>query len=355
LIGVDETIERRQGAKIKAKGRYRDAVRSTERQLVKCFGLKWVCMMLMVPLPWSQRAWALPFLTVLAPSEHANTKGGKRHKTTVDWTIQMMKLVCRWLNRPWVLVGDGSYSCVRLALACRKMDVTLISRLRLDARLYDFPEPVPQGKRGPKPKKGNRLASLKSLVDDEDQHWQEQEVGWYGGERKSMRLLSGVCLWHTPGQLPVPIRWVLVVDPEGKARTEAFFSTDPELSSQQIVEWFVLRWNVEVTFEEGRRHLGLETQRQWSELAVARTTPALLGLFSLNCLMANRLSKVMPLTAGSTAWYRKEEATFSDVLAFVRRAIWSAKYFENSKIGDDRVIFRAHQWEALLDQLASAA
>jgi hypothetical protein len=143
------------------------------------------------------------------------------------------------------------------------------------------------------------------------------------------------------------------VDPTGKTRSEAFFSTDPNLIPETIVEWFVLRWNVAVTFEEGRRHLGLETQRQWSDKAIARTTPALLGLFSLVCLMAYRLLDVMQLPLQSTAWYLKQEATFSDVLAFVRRAIWAGKYLDKSISPPDQVVFHLTEWEILLDQLAS--
>jgi len=144
-----------------------------------------------------------------------------------------------------------------------------------------------------------------------------------------------------------------VVDPEGHVPPGAFFSTDLALAPAQIVAWFVLRWHVEVTFEEGRRHLGVETQRQWSEQAIARTTPALFGLFSLVCVMAYRLTAVTALGARSTAWYMKEHVTFSDVLAFVRRALWAGKYFNKSPLRDDQVILSANDWEVLLDQLAS--
>jgi hypothetical protein len=354
LIGVDETIERRSGRRIKAKGCYRDAVRSTQKVCVKCFGLKWISMMLIVPVPWSGRCWALPFLTVLAPSKRANEKAQKRHKTTVNWTVQMVKGVARWLGRrAWVLLGDGSYACVELAWACLGQQVTLVSRLRLDARLYEFPAPVAAGRRGPKPKKGKKLPALKTRLEEAQMEGHRATVAWYGGERKPVRLLTGVCLWHTPGERPLPIRWVLVVDPTAKARSEAFFSTDPNLIPETIVECFVLRWNVEVTFEEGPRHLGLETQRQWSDKAIARTTPALLGLFSLVCLMAYRLLDLMQLPLQSTAWYLKQEATFSDVLAFVRRAIWAGKYLDNSISPPDQVVFHRTEWETLLDQLAS--
>jgi hypothetical protein len=356
LVGIDETIERRKGRKIQAKGVYRDAVRSTERHVVKCLGLKWISMMLLVPLPWSSRPWALPFLTLVAPSRAANEKANKPHRTTVDWAWRMARLVSRWLDRPWVLIGDGAYACVRFAQRCQRQGVTLVARLRVDAALFDFPEPVPAGRRGRRPRKGKRQPSLKVRASQAGAAgWTLTEVRWYGGERKQLWLLTGVSLWHRSGLAPVPIRWVLAVDPEGQARTEAFFSTDVNLAAETIVAWLVLRWNVEVTFEESRRHLGVETQRQWSDLAIARTTPVLLGLFSLVCLMAHRLLATNTLPLQSTAWYAKSEAAFSDVLAWVRRACWACRYFDASHSEADSVILPRDQWDALLDQLASAA
>lgn len=356
IILVDETVERRKGKKIKAKGCHRDAVRSTQGEVVKCLGLKWICLMLLVPLPWSPRPWALPFLTLLAPPARADAKAGRRHKTTVDWTIQAVGQVSRWLaSAAFIVVGDGAYASVALAHACQARRATLVSRLRLDARLYDFPEPPPPGKRGRKPKKGVRLPSLRDLANDAAQPWREAEVAWYEGTRKPVRRLSGAGLWHTPGQEPVRLRWVLVVDPAGEDRPQAFFATDEGLAPGQIVELFVLRWNVEVTFEEARRHLGVETQRQWSDLAIARTTPALMGLFSLVCLMALRLVGVGAMPVRQAAWYAKKDATFSDVLAFVRRAIWAGKYFANSKTGGDRLELSRQELDALLDQLAAVA
>lgn len=356
LLGIDETIERRKGKKIKAKGKYRDAVRSTQSVVVKCYGLKWIGLMMLIPLPWSKRYWALPFLTLLAPSGQANERAGKPHKTTVEWTIRGVNVVSRWLSyAAWTLVGDGAYASVVLAHACVTSNVTLVSRLRLDARRHDFPEPQPKGKRGRKPKKGKRLPKLGELASDPNQPWQEAEIAWYGGERKRRKLLSGVCLWHTNGQEPVKICWVLSVDPEGNDKPEAFFSTDVALVPERIVEIFVLRWNVEVTFEEVRRHLGVETQRQWSDRAIARTTPVLMGLFSLACLIALRLLEKGTLPVRQAAWYVKQEATFSDVLAFVRRAIWAKKYFVNSIPGSDRLELSRSEMEVLLDRLAAAA
>jgi hypothetical protein len=355
IIGIDDTIERRNGKKIKAKGCYRDAVRSSQKYVVKCFGLKWLSMMLIVLLPWSDKYWSLPFLTVLTPSQSANKEANKRHKTSIDWSIQMMKQVSRWItNRRIILIGDGGFSCVCLAHECIKAGVTLISRLRLDSRLFEFPGEQPSDKRGPKPQKGERITKLENLATDPTQDWKPAYVRWYGQSVKSIVYLTGVNLWHTPSEKPVTIRWVLVLDPEGKCKPEAFFSTDTELSPVMIVEYYVLRWNVEVTFEESRRHLGIETQRQWSDKAIERTTPVLFGLYSIVCLIALRLSKSKELIPQSTAWYHKQDVTFSDVLAYVRRHIWEGKY-NKSMNNSGYVLFHINEWESLLDQLADVA
>jgi hypothetical protein len=125
--------------------------------------------------------------------------------------------VSRWLReRAWVLGGDGGSACVRLDWACQGHQVPLVARVRLDARLSAFPVPVPPSTRGPKPKKGPRVPTLKSLVEEPLRQGHAGEGPGDGGERKRVRLRRGVCLWHTPGAQPVPIRWVLGVDPEGQ-------------------------------------------------------------------------------------------------------------------------------------------
>ena len=164
-----------------------------------------------------------------------------------------------------------------------------------------------------------------------------------------------MCLWHTPGWPPLPIRWVLVVDPSGQLPPQAFFTTDLTLSPARVVELFVWRWSLEVTFAEVRRHLGMETQRQWTALAIARTTPALLGLFSLVCLMVYQWREQWPLLPRSTAWYLKPQATFSDCLALVRRTIWAENNCVNSTPSPHPVVISRQDWERLLNQLASTA
>jgi len=358
IIAIDETIERRKGKKIKAKGVYRDAVRSSEKKVVHCFGLKWISMMAIIPLPWSKRPWGLPFFTVLAPSKAYNESEKKQHKTTVDWACQMIKQVRRWLpKQPIILVGDGAYAAVKLLLCCIGLPtlVSLVSRLRLDARLYDDPPPEQPGKPGPKPKKGDKQPSLKERIEDQSTKWIPITIDWYDGIKYDLEIFSGISLWYTPGFNPVPIKWVVVRDPAGKLRTEAFFSTDLDASEEQILTWFVLRWNIEVTFEELRTHLGVETQRQWSDLAIARTTPALFGMFSIVVLIALELLKSKSMTILNCAWYKKSDATFSDVIALVRRDIWCSRNYNNSSNASDSTYFHDDFLETLLDLVCYAA
>jgi hypothetical protein len=332
ILGADETLERRRGAKIKAKGIFRDAVRSSQKYTNYSSGLRWVSMMLLVSLPWSDRMWALPFLTVLAPSPKTNAANGKRHKTSIDWVGQMIGAVRRWLpQRDLVLVVDGGMAAVKLGLRCASYvhPVTLVSRLRLDAALHEPPKPQPKSKRGPKPKKGDRLPALAQVLSDPATIWTKQTINWYGGKQRLIEYATSTALWYTPGYGPLPIRWVLVRDPLGEFKSTAFFTTDQTAYPVQVLEWFILRWGLEVTFEEARAHLGMETQRQWSDLAIQRTTPSLLGLFSLVTLLAHQLSDGQP-PVQTAAWYVKQQPTFSDAIALVRYHLWTTMKFVNS-------------------------
>jgi hypothetical protein len=354
VLGADDTVERRSGRQIKAKGCYRDAVRSSKKHVSRCFGLKWVSLMLLVPVPWAGRVWALPFLTALCWPKAKSAPG--RHKTSGDWVRQMMKQARRWLpNRLLVLVVDGGFAAVALALACQENQVVLVGRLRLDAALYHPPVPQPPSKRGPKPTKGKRQRSLKVWAARTDTPWQETAVDWYGGHRKALWVFSRTALWYTPGRAPVALRFVLVRDPEGELPDAAFFCTNPQAPPAQILGWVVMRWAVEVTFEEARAHLGVETQRQWSDLAIARTTPVLLGLFSLVTVLALRLSSNGRIPVEATAWYPKTEAAFSDCLALVRRHLWRARYLVNSAPQADSVQLPREAFERLFNDLPLAA
>jgi hypothetical protein len=221
LVAVDETLERRKGPKIKAKGYYCDAVRSTEQKMVKCFGLKWIGMSLIVTLPWNKRPWALPFLTILAPSKKTR---GRQHRTVFDGCCIMVRLVSRWLKKSWVLIGDGAYASIRLSHQCNKMGATLISRLRRDAVLYEKPESVPARPKGTQTSERKRIYFFKELLEDTTQTGWESEITWYGEEKKSVHYLTDINLCYVSGQKPLLIRWVLVVDKDNPANMKRFLA-----------------------------------------------------------------------------------------------------------------------------------
>ena len=168
---------------------------------------------------------------------------------------------------------------------------------------------------------------------------------------KTVEIVSGTSLWYTSGFDPLPIRWVLVRDPAGKFAPTAFLCTDLHAQPRQILDWFILRWSMEVTFQESRTHLGLETQRQWSDLSIARTTPALLGLFSLVTLFAACLTKGQPVPVRTAAWYVKSEPTFSDAIAFVRYYLWTHMEFTGSPAQTTSVRFPDSLWRGLVDSI----
>jgi hypothetical protein len=358
VIGLDDHIERRRGDKIAAKGIYRDPVRSSKSFFVKTSGVRWLAMMVLAPIPWAKRTWALPFLTVLAPSERYHQERKMRHKKLTDWARQMIMQVRRWLpERAIVVVADSSYAAIELLAAAvgLPVPVTMITRLRLDAALYD-PAPAREpGKKGAPRKKGQRQPTLAQRLVDPKTEWERVSAAWYGGTSRTLELASGTAVWYHSGLPVIPIRWVLIRDPLGKFEPQALLSTNQSTTAQQIVEWFVLRWQLEVTFEEARAHLGVETQRQWSDLAILRTTPALLGLFSLVSVFAHQLLQGNDLAARGAAWYQKPLPTFSDTLALVRCQLWPVSISWMSPTKDDVVIIPKVLFDRLTDTLAYAA
>jgi hypothetical protein len=351
VVGIDETIERRWGARIKARGIYRDPVRSSHGHFVKASGLRWISLMLLAPVPFAGRVWALPFLTALAPSERYAQTQGRRHKPLTDRARQLLLLLARWLpNREVIAVADSSYAAIELLAAVRR-HVTVITRLRLDARLFDPPPPRLPGTKGRPRVSGARQPTLLGRLADPNTAWQRVTVtGWYGQGKRRLDVVSGTALWYHPGK-QVPVRWVLVRDAAGTFEPQAFACTDQAADPIATLQLFVRRWSVEVTFAEVRRHLGVETQRQWSDLAIARTTPCLLALFSLVTLWASDLAARGLVLPRRAAWYAKPAVTFSDALAAVRRQLWIAQAFSTSPNARDMATIP----RTLLDSLTEAA
>jgi len=361
VLGVDETLERRQGKKIAAKGIYRDPVRSSHTHFVKTNALRWVCLTLLAEIPWAGRVWALPVLCTLAPSERYAEERGERHKKITEWAWQMLLLVRRWYpERAIVAVADGGYASLKLLDRCRRLSnpITFITRLRLDAALYGPAPPRKPHQIGRPRLKGERLPNLSVVTQDPATAWRTITVAnWYGAKERVVEVVSARAVWYSTGLPAVPLRWVLIRDPKEEFETQALLCTDLDATPERIIGWFVRRWQMEATFQEVRQRLGFETQRHWSEQAIRRTAPALLGLFSLVTLLAHQHMAEGTGVARRTAWYDKRHPTFSDALALVRRELWAQEgrtFYESVSEGDTVKVPPAFI-ERLTDALCYAA
>lgn len=320
---IDETLERRWGKRIRWRSHYRDPLASSRPQAVAASGLRWLVVAVVVRLPWTQRHWALPVMTLPAPGPAVSERLGRRHKTVAERSAQIVRILRRWLvHRPIRLTGDGAYSVLELGLACRGADVGLVAPLVLDARLFAPPPKRTAHSCGRPPVVGKRLKTLAAINAAPDTVWQPLQVRWYDRRWRTLQVVSGTALWYRFGRAPLPVRWLLVRDPQGRCDTRAFFSTRTQDTPQAILETFIQRWTIEVTFQESRAHLGLQTQRQWSDKAIGCSTPLLLGVYSLVALFANALYPNGHIPVGATAWYQKTQPTFADVLASVRHRLW---------------------------------
>ncbi len=244
-------------------------------------------------------------------------------------------------------MGDTAYSVLELGLHANTQQVTLVTTGRLDAVLH---EPPPQRTRhtiGRPRVVGQRLASLEQVLQDPQTLWQKLTLDWYGEGERTVEFCTGTVLWYRSGSDPLPIRWVLTRDPKGKRPPKAFFSTDLTQTAEQIIRDFMKRWSLEVTFEESRAHVGIETQRQWSDRAIERSTPLLFGLSSLVTLFGQALCPDGRVPVAQAAWYRKQIATFRDVLAVVRRHLWGLLTFPTSPTDPDVVLLPRSTLERL--------
>jgi hypothetical protein len=258
-----------------------------------------------------------------------------------------------------VAVADGGYGSLKLLDRCRKLrePITFITRLRLDAALYEPAPPRRPGQIGRPRLKGERLANLSVVAGDPDAGWEPIAIaGWYGGQQRAVEVLSGTAVWYSTGLPAVPLRWVLIRDPHEEFETQALLCTDLDAEPERIISWFVRRWQMEATFQEARQRLGFETQRHWSEKAIRRSAPALLGLFSLITLFAHRHMSEGSGAVRRAAWYDKAHPTFSDALALVRKELWAqeAAFYGSAREADTVKVPREFV-ERLTDTVCYAA
>ncbi len=313
------------------------------------------------PLGWTNLGSALPFGARSFGARYAE-ENGKRHKPLTEWAWQLLLLVRRWHpKRTIVAVADSTYASLKLLDRCRSSSdpITFVSRLRLDAALYEPAPPRYPGQIGRPRLKGSRLPNLSEITEEPDTIWKSVAVAnWYGKAQRSVEVVSRTAVWYSTGLPAVPLRWVLIRDPHEEFKTQALLCTDLEADPERIISWFVRRWQMETTFQEVRCRLGFETQRQWSDLAIRRSAPALLSLFSVVTLFAHRL---MPIRSTEVvrraAWYDKSHPTFTDALALVRKELWAREettFYESSQEADMVKVPRAFV-ERLTDAVCYAA
>jgi DDE superfamily endonuclease len=330
ILLVDDTVQQKAGEKVWAKGAHRDGRRSTRGHVSIKFGHKWLVMCILAMLPGMNRSWALPILCGLCRPKKTADRTGQRPKSASEIALQLLIRMMRWFpQRRFILIGDSRAVSHRVAcFAWRHRDrVTLISRLRADANLYDPPR-----KKGAK--KGRKKPAPREQIQGLPKH--TETTAWYGSSRREVTHASGSALWYcVHDRAVVPIRWVCVLaDPKRNTEDAYFYSTDPEMPARRIIELYAMRWNIEVTFEESRALLGLETTRHRCKQSVLRVTPILLGLFTAVALIWKELSASakddpQPQRWSQTPCYRKREMTFSDALYWVRRELWTTSLLQH--------------------------
>jgi DDE superfamily endonuclease len=360
VLAVDDTVARHRGAKVYGRGCHRDPIRSSHGITVRCRGHRWVVLAVMVRFPFASRPWALPVLAALFRNRELCDRQGRRFKSWPQLARQLLAVMIHWFPaRRFILLGDGGFATHELAWFCHRhrRHVTFVFRFYDDACLYSLPparqrrgrgrgRPAKRGKRLPAP--GRAVAAAQRLA--------RAAVDWYGGSRRDVQLLGAAGGWYRDGRGLVPLRWVFVRDREGTHRDEYFAATDPALRPEQVVGLYTARWPIETTFQQAREHLGLETPRHRCERSVLRTTPCLLGLFSVVCLVfaahAGR-RRVRPVNAAP--WYAKAEPTFSDAVATVRRLVWDETIIRPRCRRPGQEKWPTPLRELLLDCLARAA
>ena len=333
LCGLDDTSERRRGEQMTAKGLSRALVRSSPAPMVQASGRRWLGGMVLPPVAWAKRVWAWPCLTVRCPSARCYAQRGRRHPTVLERAWQSLRRVRRWWpDRVLVFVADSRVAALAwLALVVRLPRVRVITRLRLAAALSDPPPLRAPGQRGRPRLTGKRRPTLEAVWADEQTPWSTLTVeDWSGEGPREVAVTTDTAVWDHAGTPPVALRWGLMRAPQAPCKPQALLATNLEDACAPRLAWFVCRWTMEVTFEEARAHLGMATQRQWHERAMARATPALVSLYSVMTLTAPLLLDTGETWVRSTAWYGKTRPTFSDARAWVRRHWWEHIHFSTS-------------------------
>ena len=310
VLAADETLERRSGPTSMRWAAFRDAVRSTKKRTVMSFGLRWISMMLLVPVPWSTPRVGLAVPNRSGAGQHSQWRATptpqNQHRLGRSDDRHGTALGARASDRP----GGGwrvGRCQTRAALpAGARAGQLYLSPTPGCLPLRPVPTPAQQRRAALRPNTG-RACQLGPAGRRSHNGVDGDSVSWYGGTTRTVDLATG------PGGVARAQAGALTVAlghcarPAGHFAPQFLFATDQAATPAQIVTWFVMRWSEEVTFAEVRAHLGVETQRQWSPLAIERTTPVLLGLFAVVTLLAEHLRAGQPHPRRTAAWYIKRK------------------------------------------------
>lgn len=346
LVGaVDDTLARKSGRHIWGAGMHHDPLRSTQARPFFAFGHNWVVFSLHLSFPFApQKIWAFPLLVRLyrkrnknqmAPGrggkrEHKQTGGAsaKEYRTRPQLALEMIRIVAAWAApRGLIIVGDSEYAGGSISRYL-PANTTLISRMTMDAALYEPPPSSASGRGRPR-KKGRRLPSPRQMAKDRRRRWTQAKVFLYGRTVKVWYQTLDALWYSSAGQKL--LRIVVVRDPRGRRRDDCFFSTDCTLHAEKILETFAWRWPLEVCFRGVKQFLGFEDPQNRVSSATHRTAPLIFYVYDLVVLwyaqVGHRLAKAAQI---SRLWYRqKSSVSFEDTLRTLRHASWQQKIFRD--------------------------
>ncbi len=326
LVG-DETVTQHRGRKVYGMGCHRDAVRSSHNYTAFRWGHKWVVLSLRVRVAGASRTWAVPVLVALYINPRDCEKLGLKHRTPVEIMLALLEIWSRWFpERKCTFSGDGTYASHSLAAFAKRRGIGLVSKFHADAVLHKKPPRRRKGQKGRPRIIGDRMPSPEQVVASARRR-RHLEVQWYGGKRRDVSVVSRVSHWYRQGQGLVPVRWVHVRDHTGNHRDEYVFTTDLEMSIVQVVECYVGRWDIEVTFEELREHLGLETTRGHCKNTILRVEPCIFLAYTFVVYWFINLPK-QKQNRLFVQWHGKSSITFADAITAVRRSVWDMCLFQ---------------------------
>ena len=335
-IDLDDTIFHRTGQKVRGAGYFRDAVRSTAKQVVYCWGLNLVVLSLRVKTPWGPEL-GLPINMRLYRK--------KRPASLIDLAEAMIRELAEWLpQRRFRASADGFYA----SLASRSLPRTeLFSRIRCDAAIYDLPPKKKKGQRGPKPKKGARLPTPQQLARRIRSFKRFKTIE--RGKSRYRLVYTRLVIWYKVSHDPILL--VISRDPQGKEKDKFLFSTDVAAKPAEVIGGFAGRWSIEETFKNTKQYLGAEQPQTWKGVGPERA--AVIGLWLYSAVWLWYLQwgrKKNPLRL--VAWYPgKSHPSFQDALAALRRVLWRGRI--NCMFGKHSVPSRIREF--LIDALAPAA